>query len=204
VTRITSHGEARASRSRGSGSALLDGIDVHALGRNGTRVGELGRAIAGVDRDAIVAALLRAYADEWFAQYNFQYVANTLRGHRSPSVPEFLRRRTAEALARANRLAARLEELGARPPAKLGDLERHASEKPFKLPASMADVDGVLRAVLDAERTSVRTYRALHDRAAGRDPLTERLAVDLLAAAVANEEEIERLLGDPAPAMDGR
>jgi bacterioferritin len=167
-------------------------------------VGELGRAIVQVDRQDLVARLVRAYADEWFAHYNFHFVANALRGHRAPSVVDFLRRRAGEALARANRLAGRIGELGGMPPAKLPSLVDHATDKPFKLPASLADVDAVLAAVLDAERTSLRTYQALHEATAGRDPVTTALATDFLVAAVRNEEEIEKLTGDPAPRMDGR
>jgi ferritin-like protein len=88
-------------------------------------VGEIGRQLLRVDRDGLVADLVRAYADEWFAHYNFQFVANVLRGRRAPDVLVFLRRRTAEA------------------------------------------------------------FRCL-------------------AAAVHNEETIERLIGDAAPSMDGR
>lgn len=62
--------------------------------------------------------------------YNFQLVANTLRGHRSPSALDFLRRRTAEALSRANRLAARVVELGGRLPTKVPELVERATDKP--------------------------------------------------------------------------
>jgi ferritin-like protein len=166
-------------------------------------MGELGRGLVRVDRDALLADLVRAYADEWCAHYNFQLVANTLRGHRSPSVLDFLRRRTAEALSRANRLAARVVELGGRLPTKVPELVERASDKPFKLPDSMGDVDGVLKAVLDAERTSLRTYAALHERTRAGDVVTETLAAEFLTATVRNEEEIERLIGDSAPTMTG-
>ena len=167
-------------------------------------MGELGRQLCAVDRAALLDDLVRAYADEWFAHYNYHVVAHGLRGCRSPSVPRFLHRRTAEALERANRLAARITELGGRLPERLGELVERASDKPFKAPASLGDVDGVLRAVLDAERTSLRTYHALHAKTASGDGVTALLAAELLASAVRNEQTIERLLGDPAPAMDGR
>jgi ferritin-like protein len=121
-------------------------------------VGELGRQIVRLDRAALLDELTRAYADEWFALYNFHFAAVTLRGHRSPSVVDFLRGRSTEAFARATRLAARRAELGGGPPAKLSELVVRSTDKPFKLPVSLADVDGVLRAVLDPERTSLRIY----------------------------------------------
>lgn len=167
-------------------------------------MGELGRSIARLECEDLLADLTRAYADEWFAHYNFHFVAQALRGYRSPSLLEFVRRRSAEALRRASRLGARIAELGGQLPPTLAELVDRASDKPFKLPTSLGDVDGVLRAVLDAERTSLRTYDALHRKTVDRDALTAALAVRFLAAAVRNEETIERLIGESAPAMDGR
>lgn len=167
-------------------------------------MGELGRKLAGTGRSAALRILQRAYADEWFAHYNYQFAARTLRGHYSPAILDLLQRKTLRAFERANRLAARICELGAQPPAKLGDLLPAASNKPFKLPKSMSDVKGVLTAVLDAERTSLRTFDALCAAARGKDPVTERLAQDLLVEMAAGEEEIEKLIGDPAPRMDGK
>jgi hypothetical protein len=48
--------------------------------------------------------------------------------------------------------------IGEQPIAKLGDVVDRATDKPFKLPANVRDLDGVLKAVLDAERTSMRSY----------------------------------------------
>jgi ferritin-like protein len=127
-----------------------------------------------------------------------------MRGHRAPDVVEFLRRRSDVAIARADRLAARLAEIGGEPPPALGEMAEHASDKPFKLPSSLGDVDGVLRAVLDAERTSLRTYDQLAELTANGDRVTHRLAIDVLADAVRAEQEIERLIDDAAPGMDGR
>jgi ferritin-like protein len=42
---------------------------------------------------------------------------------------------------------------GGQPIAKLGDVVNSASDKPFKLPENIRDLDEVLKAVLDAERT---------------------------------------------------
>jgi ferritin-like protein len=68
----------------------------------------------------------------------------------------------------------------------------------------MADVQGVLKAVLDAERTSLRTYQQLYARTRTKDPVTALMAQEYLAAVVRGEEELERLIGDRAPAMKGR
>src|SRR5256885_2088581 len=113
-------------------------------------MGELGRRFVRVNRARVLDDLTRAYADEWFAYYNFQFTANALWGHHSPSTTELLCRKSAEAFARTNRIAQRILQLGGRPIARLTELIDHASDKPFKLPESLADAQGVLKAVLDA------------------------------------------------------
>ena len=166
-------------------------------------MGELGRKFAGPNRARIVNDLIQAYADEWFAHYNFQFTANALWGHHSPSTTALLSRKSAEAFARANRLAQRILQLGAQPIPKLTNLIDYATDKPFKLPRSMSDTHGVLKAVLDAERTSLRTYQRLYERTRASDPVTALMAQEYLAAVVQGEDELERLIGDHAPGMKG-
>jgi ferritin-like protein len=81
-----------------------------------------------MDRDTLLSRLTQAYADEWYAHYNYQFAANTLRGHRAPELLLYLRRRTAQAIDRATGLADRLSQLGGRPPGTLNDLAGHASD----------------------------------------------------------------------------
>src|SRR5690242_15424819 len=97
-------------------------------------MGQLGRSIAKSSHKKLLDELLRAYADEWFAHYNYRFVANSMRGYRAPSVLTLLADKSETAYGRANRLADRVQELGGRPPAKLTDLPDLASDKPFKLP----------------------------------------------------------------------
>jgi len=167
-------------------------------------MGQLGKKRVGTAARAITAVLRRAYADEWFAHYNYQLVANTLRGHRSPATIAVLAEKSRRAFDRSNRLIARVLELGGQPIRKMGDLADVASDKPFRLPDRLDDVDAVLKAVLDAERTSIRTYGELATVSADKDVVTHALAVEFLTAATAGEENIERLLGDAAPGMTGR
>jgi ferritin-like protein len=95
-----------------------------------------------------------------------------------------------------------LKQLGSSPIAKLTDLIDHATDKPFKLPEEADDLSGLLAAVLDAERTSLRTFHALCELAAN-DPVTAALALDLLHEAMDGEQEMETLLGSTAPELDG-
>jgi ferritin-like protein len=159
-------------------------------------MGQAGRSIVGAGRARIVKALERAHADEWHAHYNFHVLASTLSGHGAPSVIEALERLSADSFARASRLGRRLSELGGRPPKHLSDLPPQASDKPFRSPDDPRDVEGALRAVADAQATSVRTYFALWKLTRASDPVTAGLATTYLSEAVRDEENIERLTGD--------
>jgi bacterioferritin len=167
-------------------------------------MGKLGQQLVGADRKGLIQDLKRAYADEWYAHYNYSFVANTISGPASPAVILVLRRKIRQALIHADRLAERILSLGEMPVPKLTDLPEYATDKPFKLPENVRDIDGVLKAVLDAERTSIRTYRDLYEKTKEKDPVTHLLVLEFFKEAIEGEEEIERTLGTPAPEMDGR
>lgn len=167
-------------------------------------MGRLGQQRVRNDRKELVEELTRAYADEWYAHYNYFFVSKTISGPASPAVSQLLRKKSERALIHAERLAERIIALGGAPVPKLTDLPKDATDKPFKLPDDVRDIDGALKAVLDAERTSIRTYRTFYEKMREKDPVTHALALDLFREAVEGEEEIERLLGQPAPEMDGR
>jgi bacterioferritin len=167
-------------------------------------MGYLARQLLQPEQTTLIQVLIQAYADEWFAHYNYWFVANTVCGPASPAVVTLLREKAQQALVHANRLAERLNELGSRPIAKLTELVQRSTDKPFKLPDNVRDLDGALKAVLDAERTSLRTYQRLYELARDHDPVTQALALDLLREAVHGEEQLERLLGEPAPKLEGQ
>lgn len=166
-------------------------------------MGHLEQQLIGPARSRVNPLLTRACADEWHAHYNFVFLAWTLAGHRAPSVITMLREMSTQALARADELAHRLCQLGGRPPERLADVVKAATDKPFKLPDDVTDVDGALTAVLDAQRTSLRTYNELWKMATYADPVTAAVATRFLADATRDEETLERLLGRSVPAMDG-
>jgi bacterioferritin len=167
-------------------------------------MGRLGQQLVRNDRKGLIEDLTRAYADEWYAHYNYFLVSKTISGPASPAVSQILRRKSERALSHAERLAERIIALGGEPVLKLTALPDVATDKPFKLPNDVRDIDGALKAVLDAERTSIRTYQSFYEKMREKDPVTHTLAAELLREAIEGEEEIERLLGQPAPEMDGR
>jgi bacterioferritin len=152
----------------------------------------------------LMSELLRAYADEWFGHYNYYVASRVVRGPSAASVSALLRAKSDEAFRRADRLAQRILELRGQPVAKLTDLISYATDKPFKLPGDTDDIEGLLKAVLDAERTSIRTHSEIYAKTRDSDPLTASIALSLLAEATAGEQTLEALLNAEAPELDGR
>ena len=165
-------------------------------------MGRLAREISRPS-DELIAELTRAYADEWFAHFNYFTVSKSITGPSSASLAELLRTRSESALVRAERIGDRLVELGGELPPKLMQLVEHATDKPFKLPDSLDDVEGLLKAVLDAERTTIRLQGHIHDLSRETDPVTAALALALLTEAERGEQAMETLLGHDAPEMTG-
>ena len=162
----------------------------------------MARELAQPER-SLLDDLVRAYADEWFAHYNYFFVSHTVAGPSSASIGALLRAKSDEALSRAERLAQRVIELGGQPVPKLTQLIEHATDKPFKLPEDLGDIEGLLRAVLDAERTSMRMHNDLYERTRQNDPVTAALALQLLTETTRGEQQLQRLLAREAPEMDG-
>jgi bacterioferritin len=155
------------------------------------------------DHKSVLPELIRAYANEWFGHYNYYFVSRMVNGPSAESIGAFLLKKSKVALDRADRLASRIIELGGTPVPKLTELVDAATDKPFKLAEDLSDVTALLEAVLDAERTSMRTHAAIYAMARNSDPLTAALALDLLKEAAQGEQQLERLLNDSGPDKTG-
>jgi bacterioferritin len=95
----------------------------------------------------------------------------------------------AEELNHAEQLGQRLKQLGAKPP---GSAEFTARQDALQPPEDSTDVLSVIRGVLDAEQDAIEMYRSLiHSAEAANDPVTEDLAVTILADEEAHRTEFE-------------
>jgi bacterioferritin len=96
--------------------------------------------------------------------------------------------------AAADRLAARLADLGTAPTADPSLLVERSPLDSFELPKSFSDVGSILTLALDQIRTIIREYGAFLSRFREADPLSYHLVVELLAPEVTRETEIESVL----------
>jgi len=135
----------------------------------------------------VVDLLKKAYSDEIETVMNYQTNAIILEGVRAEEIRESLQQDVQEELGHAERLGQRLKQLGARPP---GSAEFTARQESLQPPEDSTDVLAVIRGVLDAEDDAIETYRSLvHAAQEADDPVTEDLAVTLLADEEAHRTE---------------
>lgn len=128
--------------------------------------------------DTITKLLTKAYAGELETVQN--YLANSvwLDGLRAHEVSEALTADVTDELGHAQKLAQRLKQLGACPPGSL-DLERN--QKSLQPSSDSTDVRHVVEGALDAERDAIATYRDIIEVCEGVDPVTQDLAITILA-----------------------
>lgn len=139
--------------------------------------------------DRVIEILRKAYSDEIETVMNYQTNAIVLDGVRAEEIKESLQTDIQEELGHAEQIGQRLKQLGARPP---GSEEFVARQETLQPPEDSTDVLAVIRGVLDAERDAIETYRELIEAAEeANDPVTEDLAVTILADEEAHRTEFE-------------
>lgn len=139
------------------------------------------------ETDDVIDVLQSAYMEELETVINYQTNSIVLDGVRAQEIKESLEEDIQEELGHAALLGQRLKQLGARPP---GSTEFAAKQESLQPPADSTDVLAVIQGVLDAEEGAIATYRRLVDLArAANDPVTEDLAVEVLADEEAHRTE---------------
>ncbi len=137
--------------------------------------------------DRVIDLLQGAYLDEMETIINYQTNAVVLDGVRAEEIKDSLQQDIQEELGHAEQLGQRLKQLNARPPGSSSFRARQDSLQP---PADSTDVLAVIEGVLEAEEDAIATYRDIIEAAtAANDPVTEDLAVTILADEEAHRTE---------------
>ncbi len=158
-------------------------------------MGKKGREIVKLNVQEIIDDLNRAYADEWQAGYYYRLAAILAAGINAPTVADLLKKSSADELGHADKIAERIIQLGGEPIRNFGQLESKANCPGFRMPEDPRDLEGILRAVLEAERCAIGVYESLLAKVQDKDVVTYELIEELLVDEVADEEEVENLLG---------
>jgi ferritin-like protein len=99
-----------------------------------------------------------------------------------------------DSLTAARKIATRVADLDGSVQADPRQLVVRSPLADFQLPRSFGDIPHILGYALDQVDVAIREYEALIDRVRGKDDLTHRLAVELLADEIHRRADLRAIL----------
>lgn len=157
-------------------------------------MGTKGREIVGVNVDTLLQLMNKAYADEWLAYYQYWVGAKVARGRMRGIIAEELEEHAKEELGHAELLVERMAQLGGAPLLTLEDLLKQ-SNCGYDAPTD-PDTRTLLVQNIKGEQCAIVTYQKIYDFVKGKDPITEKLILQILQDEVEHEEDLEAMLED--------
>ncbi len=157
-------------------------------------MGTKGREIVGVNVDKLVKMMNKAYADEWLAYYQYWVGAKVATGRMRGIVAEELAEHAEEELKHAEMLAERILQLGGTPlitPEALLKETNCGYDAPTD-PSTKA----LLAQNIKGEQCAIETYKKLFDFVQGKDPITEKIILEILEDEVEHEDDLQMMLED--------
>lgn len=154
-------------------------------------MGTKGREIVGMDVEQLLKLLNMAFADEWFAYYQYWLGAKVVKGPMKEAVIAELLQHAADELRHADMVASRIIQLGGTPvtePKKwydAGSCGYDAPDDPF--------VEAILNQNIKGERCAIGFYKKLLDATQGKDPVTYNMVLQILQDEVEHEEDLQSL-----------
>ena len=157
-------------------------------------MGTKGIEIVGMDVQQLLSILNAAFADEWFAYYQYWIGAKVAKGPMKEAVIAELLQHAADEMRHADMVAMRIIQLGGTPltePKKWYDVTScgyEAPDDPF--------VAAILKQNIAGERCAIGFYKRLLDATQGKDPVTYNMVLQILQDEVAHEEDLQSLFED--------
>lgn len=160
-------------------------------------MGNKGRAIVSVNVRQLLKDLNSAYADEWIAYFYYTWAADFVEGLNYPNVTGKLDDIAKDELEHMSELAERIFELGGEPERDFEDLQKIANCKKVVFPKNERNLEGVLKAVIEAEGCAIDVYNKLIKKIAPcyeKDIRTFHLLEHILTEEIEHEEAFKNLL----------
>jgi bacterioferritin len=157
-------------------------------------MGTKGREIVGMDVEQLLKLLNMAFADEWFAYFQYWLGAKVVKGPMKEAVIAELLQHAADELRHADMVSTRIIQLGGTPvtePKKWYEVTScgyDAPDNPF--------VQAIVDQNIKGERCAIGFYKKLLDATQGKDPVTYNMVLQILQDEVAHEEDLQALAED--------
>jgi len=157
-------------------------------------MGTKGKEIVGVNVTELVKLLNKAYADEWLAYYQYWVGAKVASGRMRGIIASELEEHAKEELEHAEKLVERMIQLGGTPLLKPEDWMKETNCG-YDAPTDPS-TKTLLTQNIKGEQCAITTYKKLLDFVKGKDDLTEKIALEILADEVEHEEDLQAMLDD--------
>lgn len=157
-------------------------------------MGTRGTEIVGMDVKELLDLLNKAFADEWFAYYQYWLGAKVVRGPMKDAVAAELLQHATEELAHADLVANRIIQLGGKPLTE-PRLWYEWSGCGY-LPPDDEYVRKILEQNIHGERCAISYYNELLKKTRDTDIVTFNMVSTILAQEVEHEEDLQSLLED--------
>ncbi len=151
-------------------------------------MGQMAQKISQVDKEELLKILNVAFAEEWLAYYQYWLGARLAVGPMRKAVAAEFEEHAGEELEHAEKLAARIIELGGTPVLDPQEWQSVAMCK-YDAPAKPY-VMNLLEQNLVAERCAIVRYQKICEMTFGKDFDTYRMSADILREEIEHEEEI--------------
>ena len=157
-------------------------------------MGTKGREIVGVDVDKLIEMLNKAYADEWLAYYQYWVGAKVAKGRMRGIIASELEEHAAEELHHAELLVERITQLGGTPLITFESILKE-SNCGYEVPSD-PNTKTLLMQNIRGEQCAIKTYVEILEFVEGKDRITEKMILEILADEVEHEEDLEAMLED--------
>jgi bacterioferritin len=157
-------------------------------------MGTRGKAIVGMDVEELLKLLNKAFADEWFAYYQYWVGAKVVRGPMKDAVAAELLQHATEELMHADMLANRIIQLGGKPltePKQWYDWSGCGYDPP-----NDEFVKVILNQNIKGEQCAIGYYNELLKMTRDKDMVTHNMVLTILEQEVEHEEDLQSLLED--------
>jgi bacterioferritin len=154
-------------------------------------MGQKGKQIVEIDVNEVIKDLNSAYADEWFAHYQYFLYAQVMQGIDAEQLKEKLEIQSTDEMNHAKILLNRILELGGKPTSDLNSASTCGFSPP---PDDPHDLNSIIELVLKGERCAIEKYNNLAKKYHMKDLVTHEIFEDFLKDEVSDEEDWENFL----------
>ena len=185
-------------------AAMVPQSFIDKLNKDGRLVAAMAKAEPELKAMApeVVAMLQKALASEWIAYYQYWLGSLVARGCQRAAIAEELADHAAEEFAHAERIAARIVELGGLPQPAPADWDAMSPAK-YAAPVNQ-DATAIVAQNHESEKLAISFYEAILAMTKGADEVTYDIVLKIIEEEHEHESDLRKFLEDAVAWAAGR